>query len=729
MWAIILLGSLAMATQNNSTPGTLQTRWAKLVSATKPHPEYPRPQMVRENWVNLNGSWDYTIESGAGRQVDAGTLLVPFPIESSLSSVKRFLRPAETLVYSRTFSVSPSMRKGRLLLHFGAVDFHAVVLVNGKRVVEHKGGYTPFSADITEALDKSAMQRLEVRVKDPTDSSTQPRGKQVLKPEGIWYTPTSGIWQTVWIEPVPQSYIKSFKAVPDIDKGELVLSVDCAGTFTAIAKRGNRTIAKASGKRSVTLKIPNAKLWSPEKPELYDLLIVSGEDKVKSYFGMRKVSLGKDSQGRTTICLNNKPYFMLGTLDQGFWPDGIYTSPTDDAMRYDLEQLKALGFNTLRKHVKVECARYYFWCDKLGLIVWQDMPSGDKYIGGSDPDVDRTPESASQYKSELKEVIDTFGNAPSILIWVPFNEGWGQFNTASISRWIKQLDPSRLVNPTSGWTDRKVGDMIDWHSYPGPVSPMPEKNRAAVLGEFGGLGLPIQGHVWQEKANWGYVGMRDKEELTSRYENLLENVKLLRASQGLSAAIYTQTTDVEIEVNGLMTYDRAILKLDKARARAANISACGKLPTIEVLIPTAAERAKNEWRYTVNKPQSNWFASDFDDSRWKRGIGGFGTEGTPGARVGTRWDTNDIWLRRTIELKQALPADTKVWVHHDEDVELFLDGTLIFEAAGYTTGYVAKNLKAGAYKMLTKGKHTLAVHCKQTSGGQFIDMGFVRVKE
>lgn len=569
--------------------GRLATKWAKDVSASRPHQEYPRPQMVRRDWINLNGQWDLAIAQRelAVPSVFPDKILVPFPVESSLSGVMRRVSEKERVWYKRSFKLPARWLGQRVLLNFGAVDFETVVYVNGKEVGQHKGGYDPFSFDITDALRWESDNELIVSVWDPTDAGTQPRGKQVRNPNSIWYTPTSGIWQTVWMEPVSSAYIRGLRITPDIDKNTVTVEADTTAALSSyrvevivrdgLRKSGDALVASS---RPAVISIKKAKLWTPETPHLYDLVVrlKLGDtvlDEVRSYFGMRKISMGKDQRGFTRILLNNQSYFQLGLLDQGFWPDGLYTAPTDEALRFDIEATKKLGFNMARKHVKVEPARWYYWCDKLGLLVWQDMPSGDKYIGGNQPDIARTPESAEQFEQELLAMMSHLQNHPSIVMWVPYNEGWGQWDTERVAGLVKSKDPTRLVNSASGWTDRGVGDVHDIHKYPGPEAPEPEQKRASVLGEFGGLGLPMRGHTWQDEKNWGYKSYTNSEALTAAYVDLMRNLYPLIATKGLSAAVYTQTTDVEVEVNGLMTYDRAVIKMDSAKVRAANF---GKFP-------------------------------------------------------------------------------------------------------------------------------------------------------
>lgn len=594
----LLLAPGLLAAQNASwqpVEGPLTTPWTNKVTPQNVHNEYPRPQMTRDKWQNLNGLWTYKITPAlqntpveAGLQSNSngdGEILVPFPIESSLSGVKKALLPEQKLWYQRTFVIPASWKGQRVLLHFGAVDWKTNVWINGKKVGSHQGGYDPFTLDITDALKNNDKQLITVSVWDPTDKGFQPIGKQTLNPRGIWYTSTSGIWQTVWLEPVPQMAIKDIKMVPDIDTKTLQLKVNSNNnlsdyTVKVIAFDKGKKVAEAQGTlgKDMMLHLNDMKLWSPKDPFLYDLTVSLYEgnkkvDEVKSYFGMRKISLGKDDKGITRLFLNNKPLFQFGPLDQGFWPDGIYTAPTDEAMKFDIEKTKEWGFNMIRKHVKVEPKRWYYYCDKIGLLVWQDMPSGDKHIRKNEPDIERTAQSAHNYKEELQEMMNDLYNHPSIVTWVPFNEGWGQFQTAEVARLVKQLDPTRLVNATTGWADRGVGDMHDMHDYPGPgMFPLSDDGRASVLGEFGGQALVVKGHLWLtdfSKAPQHYKTSTSPDELHQKYAAMMVSLKALK-EKGLAAAVYTQTTDVEIEVNGLMTYDRKVMKFDEDKLREMN---------------------------------------------------------------------------------------------------------------------------------------------------------------
>ena len=559
----------------------LMTRWASEVNPSNVHDEYPRPTQVREKWMNLNGLWNYAVTSENVQVPDTyeGEILVPFPIESALSGVKRMVKPSEKLWYQRAFSVPEDWSSGKLLLHFGAVDWHTKVYVNGQLGGEHKGGYDPFTLDISGLISDQTTQTLVVEVMDPTDDGSQSTGKQTLNPRGIWYTPTTGIWRTVWLEPVPETYVSSIKVTPDVDQGLLYLEVvtnqpQKGWTVKADALENGQEVATTNDKinERISMPINNPKLWSPSAPNLYDLniqLIDENQkivDEVDSYFGMRKVAIAKDKDGYNRIFLNNEPLFQLGPLDQGFWPDGLYTAASDEALRYDVQMTKEMGFNMARKHVKVEPERWYYWCDKLGLLVWQDMPSGDERVKRADAELAKDPTAARQFEVELQELIDDYHHHPSIVMWVIFNEGWGQYETARLTEWAQQYDPTRLINPASGWLDMgpEVGDVQDIHSYPGPDIPDMESVRVGVLGEFGGQALPLSKHMWVqdlEKAPTHFETSKSEEGLAKEYRALYEKLYPM-IGKGLAAAVYTQTTDVESEVNGLMTYDREVIKID-----------------------------------------------------------------------------------------------------------------------------------------------------------------------
>lgn len=728
--ALVVLASVPASAEWKRVAGRIETRWAAGVTPETAHREYPRPQMRRDAWLGLNGLWDYAILPKDASRPDEfdGKILVPYPVESALSGVGRTVGPESTLWYRRTFEIPPAWEGQRILLHLGAVDWEASIEVNGRRVGFHRGGYDPIVVDVTEALRDDPAQELVVAVHDPTDAGFQPRGKQVRRPEGIWYTSVTGIWQSVWLEPVPASSIGSLVIVPDVPGGRVRVTARADGAPVGSEVRvrvraGDRVLSEGAGKpgEEISIALADARLWSPEDPFLHDLDVElrSGEsvDRVKSYFGMRDISLGRDGDGVTRMLLNGKPTFQYGPLDQGWWPDGLYTAPGDEALRYDIEETKRLGCNMLRKHVKVEPDRFYYWCDRLGILVWQDMPNGNN--GGE--------EGRQSFREEWKRVIDALRNHPSIIVWVPFNEGWGQHETARVVQWTKAYDPSRLVNEASGWHDRGSGDLKDVHRYPGPGAPKLEERRAAVLGEFGGLGLPVAGHLWRESRNWGYRSYETREALTDAYVELLDRLRWL-IGEGLCAAVYTQTTDVEIEVNGLITYDRAVVKMDPARARAAALKLYQSPPRVERIVPTSREEGR-VWRFTQNRPGAGWASPAYDDSEWAEGRGGFGTEGTPGAVVRTEWKSGEIWLRRTIELDRKPSGKVYLSVHHDEDAEVWINGKLVRALKGYTTSYVIVPISTSGDDALREGKNTIAVHCRQTTGGQYIDVGLVQVSE
>jgi hypothetical protein len=687
--------------------------------------------MVRTQWQNLNGLWDYVIlDATAGRpETYAGRILVPFPIESQLSGVTRPVTDKQRLWYRRTFRAPALARDARLLLHFGAVDWDASVSVNAKPVGSHTGGYDPFSFDITDALKPSGEQEVVVSVWDPTDRGSQPRGKQVLNPKSIWYTAVTGIWQTVWLEPVPAVSISDIHIVPDATAGTITVRVFSAsagaGVARITARDGTRVVASASGPagQPIVLRIAGAKLWSPESPFLYDLLVRLGHDEVQSYAGIRTIAMQRDEAGVNRLFLNGKPLFQYGLLDQGWWPDGLYTAPTDEALRSDIETSKRLGFNLIRKHVKVEPARWYYHCDRLGMLVWQDMPSGPA----------KPAEIRDVFARELEHVVDALKNTPSIVMWVPFNEGWGQHQAEQYAAWLKERDPSRLVNHASGWTDKGVSDVSDTHSYPGPAMPLLESKRAAVLGEFGGLGLPIEGHTWIDKGNWGYRTYKTPEELGKAYRDLQYQLRIL-VGEGLSAAIYTQTTDVEVEVNGILTYDRAVVKLP---ADAKELHARLASPPIVRDILAASDRSPQIWRYTTDAPPENWSAPAYDDAAWREGSGGFGKPDTPRAKVGTAWLTPEIWIRRTFDVPSRALVNPHLRVYHDSDAEVYVNGERVATLPGAVGGYsyvpldaAAVPLGATAAALLRRGsRNTLAIHVKQARGGQFIDAGIVEVVE
>jgi hypothetical protein len=590
-WAFV--PCLMQAQQYAPAGDRIMTRWGEELSPDKVWQEYPRPQLARDKWINLNGLWDYTLlaKTDPAPSRYQGRILVPFCIESALSGVGKSMMPGDRLWYRREFSVPGDWNSGRVVLNFEAVDWSASVWVNGAFVGTHKGAYDRFSFDITDYLTAKGRQELVVAVDDPTSYGTQPRGKQQMPQEGIWYTPVSGIWQTVWLEALnPEASIGEVKIIPDVDKNRVsvipMLREPLEGNYLVDVSvyNGVTPVAKASAPAfsRMDLEIPNPKLWSPDQPFLYDLKLVltnpGGEvlDEVESYFGMRKISVAPEN-GVMVLQLNNKPLFHYGPLDQGWWPDGLHTPPSDAAMRNDIETIKNMGFNMIRKHIKVEPDRWYYWCDRLGIMVWQDMPSGMVAVPKADRerpvhlqivprdgnDLYRGSLETSQFEWELKRMIDLHYNAPSIVIWVPFNEGWGQYATCRIAEMVKALDPTRLVNAASGWALRPCGDVYDIHSYQVEVHIPPiSLDMASVVGEYGGIGYPVTGHQWNTgMRNWGYQTYHSAQELLDNYRYKFNQIVEMKKSKGLSAAVYTQTTDVEGEVNGLMTYDRKVIKI------------------------------------------------------------------------------------------------------------------------------------------------------------------------
>lgn len=575
----------------------IKTEWGEAINPDDVWRVYPRPIMERADWQNLNGLWEYAIVPAQSKQPSEfqGEILVPFCAESSLSGVGKEVGAKNALWYKRNFAVPTAWRGRDVMLNFGAVDWQADVWVNGVKVGSHTGGYTPFSFNISPALNAKGANELVVRVWDPTDEGVQPRGKQVARPNGIWYTPVTGIWQTVWLEPVARVHIENVKILPDIDSNTLTVAASASSSSPSqsveviVRDNGNRI---ASGRsingEDVVIDMPSdVKLWSPDSPALYDLEISLSDggkvlDKVSSYAAMRKFSTARDERGIVRMQLNNKPLFQFGPLDQGWWPDGLYTAPSYEALIYDVDKTKDWGFNMIRKHIKVEPAVWYTYCDRKGIIVWQDMPSGDKgpewiqhrYFDGSERV--RSAESEKMYRDEWREIMDCLYNYPCISTWVPFNEAWGQFKTPEIAAWTKAYDPSRLVNPASGGNFYTCGDILDLHNYPAPAMYLFDATRANVLGEYGGIGMAAEGHLWSPERNWGYVQFKSPKEVTDEYVKYARQL-LDFIDKGFTGAVYTQTTDVEIEVNGLMTYDRKLIKIDEDRVRQANKSITSSL--------------------------------------------------------------------------------------------------------------------------------------------------------
>ncbi|MEO6499235.1 MAG: sugar-binding domain-containing protein [Mucilaginibacter sp.] len=707
------------------------TKYSADVDTANVLPEYPRPQMVRSQWMNLNGLWQYktgTWQNEPYPKRDFNkTILVPFAVESALSGI---MEHHDRIWYRRKFTIPADWQNKRILLHFGAVDYECEVFINNKSAGKHQGGYDPFTIDITDLIS-TGEQTVTVKVWDPTDGEGFPRGKQTLNPQGIMYTSVTGIWQTVWLEPVEQSHIIDFKMTPDIDKSLLNLSLNVSNgshlTYTALVKDGDKVVATMKGGATTpaAIKISKPKLWSPDHPFLYDMTITLQDgdkkvvDQVKTYFGMRKTSVGFDGQYRR-LYLNNKFLFQLGPLDQGFWPDGLYTAPTDAALRSDLEMIKKLGFNMVRKHIKVEPQRWYYWCDKMGLMVWQDMPSPNSYTFGTPP-----PDKEA-FTNELIRMVETHYNAPSIVTWVLFNEGQAQHDTKKYVALIKGLDPSRIVNEASGWKNEGAGDISDVHAYPPPACPE-SATQATACGEFGGIGYQLDQHVWNNKDLMQYVTLNNEKDYLKLFDNFSTMLAKFKTNKGLSAAVFTEITDVEIELNGIMTYDR-VLKVDPVKIRQSNLKAIGQdiYEQVNNVLPTA-ENAAVKWQYTTAAPGEKWMDKAFNASSWQTANGGFGTRETPGARVGTAWNTHDIWIRQVFDLEKISAADINqlmLRVHHDEDCEVYINGMLVASLPGWTSDYENLALSELAKESIKRNQqNVIAIHCVNKTGGQFIDAG------
>ena len=716
----------------------ISTKWAAQVNPQNPLPEYPRPQLARANWQSLNGIWQYQPGNASDATPTGRTLsseiCVPYPVESALSGV---MEHHDRLWYKRAFTVPKDWAGKRLKLNFGAVDYESQVFVNGQSVGTHLGGYVPFSYDITSFLKGTGPQELIVRVFDPTEAGGQPRGKQTTQPGGIMYTPTTGIWQTVWMEPLAPVSISDVHMIPDVDAKTIRINPSVSGAtpqtrLTATIKDGTRVVKRVTLKpnQDNTVTLPNPKLWSPTTPFLYNVTFTVGQgkavsDSVDSYFGMRKISVGP-SGGVPKMLLNNQFVFEIGPLDQGFWPEGIYTAPTDEALRSDIEMEKRFGFNMVRKHIKIEPARWYYWADKLGILVWQDMPSPNSYIGNPPP-IDN-----AAFEQEVNDVIHTHWNSPSIIMWVIFNEQQGRHDTAQLVNLAKALDPSRLVNRDSGGGndaddhEGTVGDIDDVHSYPPPAAPQSPSTtgQALVCGEYGGIGYIIKGHTWKQQDGWGYTSISSAVGLEDLYGDFAMRVKNLRDQKNLSAAVYTQTSDVEVESNGLLTYDR-VVKCDPESIRLANEFRY-PLPSFLPVVPTS-EQTPQSWKYTLTAPPTNWIQANFDDTAWQSGRAVFGGATPDMPRIGTQWDSDDIWLRRTFNpgnFSAAQIAQLVVRNIHDDDLQVYINGVLAYDGPGAVHSYENKALtEEGKRAIVPNATNTLAVHCHEAGGDQYVDVG------
>jgi len=734
------LPSMLFAQQWQPKKAALMSKFAKDVNPNSVLPEYPRPQLTRIKWMNLNGLWQYQ-PATEGEAFPSGSLsssiLVPFPVEAALSGV---MEHHERLWYRRTFTIPATWKGEHILIHFGAVDYESEVYVNGTSMGIHSGGYDPFSYDITSAIKGSGPQEITVRVYDPTDKAGYPRGKQTLNPQGIMYQSVTGIWQTVWLEPVPKTNIASLRITPDIDKSVLKLIVnadDAAGTTVSIkVKDGDKVIKTVSGKPNTEINVPvaNAKLWSPDHPFLYnmDVALVKGGknvDAVGSYFGMRKIAVAEEG-GYKKLYLNNKFLFEVGPLDQGFWPDGGYTAPTDNALKYDLEMMKKFGFNMVRKHIKVEPYRWYYWTDKLGLLVWQDMPSANSYLprnAGTPPPVD-----TNAYRAQLKRLVETHWNSPSIVTWVTFNESQSQGpqNTPSLVKMVKELDPSRLVNQASGGSFFDAGDYLDVHSYPDP-NVLTGNKQVLANGEYGGIGYIIPGHTWSQRPT--YIMINNLKDYTDLYNAYSEDLSYYKTTRGLSAAVYTEITDVESELNGLLTYDREVVKAPEAAIRASNELAIKGSVTLTDVLPTSQSEGRT-WKYTFDKPDTTWLDTKFNDAAWQSGVAGFGARtmaagpvrpNTTPSGVRTVWSTKDIWMRQEFTAGSVADVNKLVlYVRHHDNLDVYINGVKAASIDGHSNNYSIEEINAAGKKaFIPNGKNVIAIHCHQINGGQYIDAG------
>ena len=760
----------------------MMTAWGEKVTPANAWRGHPRPQMMRERWMSLNGEWNYAVtgeEDGIPERFD-GKILVPFPAPSALSGVRRWIASTNALWYSRMVDLHPK-RGERTLFHIDGADFRSQVFVNGVEATDtpHQSAQLAFTVDITPFAREGA-NRIDIQVWDPMNFSKSDKtrwignstGKQTYSPSGCHYTGFTGIWAPVWIETVPDTHVRGYRATPDLDRGCVRIEVDGVGDVKSArcvvrARFGGEEVVSAELKRwGEVLEMPLPKPvreWSPDSPNLYDLEISLGEDVVHGYFGMRKFEVRKDANGVLRFFLNNRFIYPIGTLDQGWWPDGLVTPPSDEAMSWDILFLKRLGFNMMRKHIKVEPMRYYHLCDRLGILVFQDMPSGYGDLNGR----------YGPYRDELKGMIDQLYNVPSIVMWIPYNERWGQPKAAQTGwtlKWVKRYDPSRVVDGPSGWSDYEGGfikstdgkgtltatshlplgtpesaEVIDFHQYPHPRVLPANPHRATMCGEFGGLGLRVDGHVWNpEMRNWGYGGTgTDGRETTvavqSTYLGLMDELCAMVLFEGCAASVYTQTTDVEGEINGLVTYDRKVEKFAAAALKAAHRKVCefaatgaGHLSRRDVVMP-AFTHSPALWTYSFGAVPPDWTSPGFDDSAWRHSPGGFGSKSifnaNKDARIGAEWRTSELYIRTRFDAPARDFDFAVLSVFHDEDVKVFLNGELIFKESGYTKDYVCHLVDGANLRALLMPKGNVLAACAiQRNGAQYLDVALSTAK-
>lgn len=746
---VVLMALSSRAAAWEMKQGPMMTPWSESLTPDNALPEYPRPQMVRTAWMNLNGLWD--LRKGIKDEAYSNAfeydkqILVPFPIESALSGVME-KSDEQVYWYRRTFTLPAEMKNKHILLHFGAVDWETAVYVNGQQVGHHTGGYDPFWFDITSALKSSGEQEVAVYIYDNTGVQGQPTGKQSKNPSICWYTAVSGIWQTVWLEPVEETYVQQLEMEPCLDRSWLSLKVTTSESADAsieaeISDAQGKVVASGTGNPGNVFRLTiegDVHPWSPDDPYLYNVNVRVRKggtvtDEVKSYCGMRKIEVKKDGSNIPRIYLNNQQIFQMGPLDQGWWPDGLYTPPSDEALIFDIQGMKDLGFNMIRKHIKIEPARWYYWCDKLGILVWQDLPSPNLPQGSEDF-------AKANFEQEVDNIIPAIKNSPSIIHWVVFNEGWGQFDTDRMTRHVdskvNSLTPSRfgkasLICCASGWTDSEVGNIIDTHSYPNPSCPQ-NANRAAVCGEYGGITLKVPGHIWPG-GDFQYIVVESSEDFTTYFNGLCDKIKDLYLV-GLNAAVYTQLSDVEIEKNGFYTYDRRVMKAHEPYTLVRNnILECLNLPHSTTILKPILSTALSHhytWRYITNgDAPRHWSDLDFDDTSWKQGKGAFahGLGSNWNNIIGTDWNTNQIYMRRWFKLGDITPeniAKLRFMVFHDDDIQIYINGVWAATESGWNNSYAPLNISAEALASLKPGEWNLiAIAGKQGSGGQVMDVG------